>query len=505
MQKTGATLVGRLQTPVGSVAAAVGLALALRVPYLDDPLGPDEGGYLLVARRWDGAGPHLYGELWVDRPPLLLALFRLADAVGGAVTLRLIACLAVGLLVVVAGWTGWMLSGVRGARWAAFSVAAVSSSRLLAGQSTDGELMSVPLVLLACALALAALRHPRRGSATALLAGVCGASAMLVKQNMVDGLVFAAVLVLGHAVTGRLDPRTTVRLLSALAVGVAVPAVLVLGWAHSFTPGIGVLWSDLYGFRSDALGVILEQNLDPPLDRLVLLLWLSLVSGITPLIVLFGCTRRRSTADAGSAPLAAAIGAMLLVAVITMAGGASFWSQYLLGLLPALALISGALGRTWTRPRALTVGLAVTSGCIAAVAGAAVHSATGYPFSGTVAVVDWLRSSAHERDSLAVTYGQPNVIAMSGLQPAYPYLWSLPTRTLDPELDRFTRILRGPRAPTWVVEWNAVTSWELDTAGQLRATLSRRYDHVATACGTAVYLHERAARKPAWTGDGCTT
>ena len=29
-------------------------------------LGPDEGGFSVIGRLWNGAGPYLYGPLWVD-------------------------------------------------------------------------------------------------------------------------------------------------------------------------------------------------------------------------------------------------------------------------------------------------------------------------------------------------------------------------------------------------------------------------------------------------------
>ena len=88
------------------VGLAALLAVGLRIPYLTHPLSPDEGGYLLVARQWDGAGSYFYGELWVDRPPLLLGFYRLADALGGELVLRLLTCVVVVALVAVAGWVG---------------------------------------------------------------------------------------------------------------------------------------------------------------------------------------------------------------------------------------------------------------------------------------------------------------------------------------------------------------------------------------------------------------
>jgi hypothetical protein len=46
---------------------------------------------LLVARQWDGDGPLLYDGQWVDRPPILIAVFKLGSLFGGAVGLRSLA------------------------------------------------------------------------------------------------------------------------------------------------------------------------------------------------------------------------------------------------------------------------------------------------------------------------------------------------------------------------------------------------------------------------------
>ena len=50
-----------------------------RLVYAWQPLRSDEGGYLFLARQWSpGAWEFLYCDHHVDRPPLLLAVFRLA-------------------------------------------------------------------------------------------------------------------------------------------------------------------------------------------------------------------------------------------------------------------------------------------------------------------------------------------------------------------------------------------------------------------------------------------
>ena len=66
----------RFLVPLCVVVAVV------RVTYVLRPLRNDEGGYLLVARQWHSGGEFLYGDYFVDRPPLLLLVFRAAALTG---------------------------------------------------------------------------------------------------------------------------------------------------------------------------------------------------------------------------------------------------------------------------------------------------------------------------------------------------------------------------------------------------------------------------------------
>ena len=61
-----------------ALGGCVLLALLLRAPYLSMPLGRDEGGLAYIAQHWSSGHGSLYGAYWVDRPPLLLVLFKLA-------------------------------------------------------------------------------------------------------------------------------------------------------------------------------------------------------------------------------------------------------------------------------------------------------------------------------------------------------------------------------------------------------------------------------------------
>ena len=53
------------------------------LPFMARPLSPDEAGYLIVGGQW-AEGSSLYGDYWVDRPPGLIAIFELAETMGGA-------------------------------------------------------------------------------------------------------------------------------------------------------------------------------------------------------------------------------------------------------------------------------------------------------------------------------------------------------------------------------------------------------------------------------------
>ena len=86
------------------IAMAVGVGLGW-LPFAGRSLSPDEAGYLIVGGQW-AEGSSLYGDFWVDRPPVLIAIFEAADALGGAVPLRLIGALAAVLTVILSGVLG---------------------------------------------------------------------------------------------------------------------------------------------------------------------------------------------------------------------------------------------------------------------------------------------------------------------------------------------------------------------------------------------------------------
>src|SRR5262245_49190866 len=70
--------------PQRALLVSVLVMLLIRAPFLFRPLESDEGGFLMVADQWDDGGSSLYGGQWVDRPPLLLLVFKLAALWGGS-------------------------------------------------------------------------------------------------------------------------------------------------------------------------------------------------------------------------------------------------------------------------------------------------------------------------------------------------------------------------------------------------------------------------------------
>src|SRR5262249_37910524 len=90
------------KTWVVVTALAAGLAW---LPFAGRALSPDEAGSLTVGAQW-GHGSSLYGDYWVDRPPVLIAIFEAADALGGQVPLRLLGALAALAAVVLSGVLG---------------------------------------------------------------------------------------------------------------------------------------------------------------------------------------------------------------------------------------------------------------------------------------------------------------------------------------------------------------------------------------------------------------
>ncbi len=493
--------------PRRGLALALTLAVLLRLPFLDAPLQSDEGGFLMVAGQWTGGGSSLYGDQWVDRPPLLLVIFRLATVVGdSAVTLRVLALLFGLITVLAAWWAGRLINGARGGLAAAVVAAAISSSFSFAGFALTGEGIAVAFVMVSCALTLQATYDGRtssegldppdrqrslgRGGARALLlaasAGMLAAMAFLVKQNFIDAGLFAAV-VFAAAV------RTNWRLLAAGAAGLLLPLVTTVVWADSDEgPGLVKLWHAVFWFRVRAVEVIHSAADSMPLDRLAGVLALFVVTGLAVLTwQLFAAVRR---AD-GPLRLKLALLAMFGYAVFSVVAGGSWWTHYLLQFGPVLAMGTAlatrrSFARLWPQLAAAVVTAASVVGCLVGVGQVATAQVEG---TRDEIVGTYLRSASMPGDSVVLAYGAPAIIEISGLSTPYKYAWSLPIRARDPRLVHLVATLRGDSAPTWLVEIGDFDWWGIDTKAFQRVR-TERYHVVSTVCGHNIYLRDGLVR-----------
>ncbi len=443
-----------------------------RLPFLRSPVSYDEGGFLVVGGQWHH-GSSLYGGYWVDRPPLLIAVFAAAGALGGAVPLRLLGLVAVVAAVALAAVVGRLASGrPAGAVASATVTAAFLATPLFGTRIVDGELLASPLVLGGLAALLASYRvQGVSADLLRVLGGACGAAAFLFKQDMVDVFVVAAVLVV-HEVR-RAGGRAGAALLGTVAAGAlaTVLATVALAATRGTTPS--GLWGAVVTFRFAA-----DRTLGFSGAWLGGLVHAYLVSGALVLTVaaaLVVLSARRRTAP-GSLPIGTAAGALCVWEVAAAFVGASFWSHYLIGLVPGIVLLlaaalrsPGALGRRLLAPVVAYVALA-------AVVSWSVHATDTVPTSDDTRASTYLRDHARPSDTVVVAFGHADIVHDSGLASPYPYLWALPAFVRDPRLTALDRLLVSPDAPRWFVAGGDLAQW-----GPPGAVLQRVVDRLYRA------------------------
>lgn len=498
---------------VGAIALAAGLA---HLPFLTAPLGSDEGGFLMVAAQW-APGSSLYGDYWVDRPPLLIGFFALADLLGGAVALRLLGIATIILSVLAAGRVGRLMSapdaGVRSGRMAAGGTAvALTAAIFLANPlfgtaEVNGEMISVAAILSSMSVGLTASRTSGSTRSRWLtLAGAFAASAVFVKQNQVDAFIFLIGLVAvtaRHGAPGRrlLQGR---RDLGAIAFGAAATGALVIAVAAlRGTPPVA-LWDAMVTFRVDASVVLQSTSFPATGDRLWRLLGVMALTG-APLLILQLLNRLRSDARSRSMvghghghDLRWVPVAVLAWESISVIGGGSYWLHYLICLVPGLVLavaVTSAARRADTprgRPGpARLIGSPFAalaySGAVAAVA---LTSVVASPSQGSTEdpTSIWLAAHAAPNDTALVAYGHPNTLQGAGLDSPYPYLWSLIVRVKDPTLSLLASTLGGDERPDWLITGSdGLHGWGIDpTAGDEQ--LAEHYRPVATVDDHVIYL-----------------
>ncbi|GAB3250542.1 hypothetical protein [Nocardioides dilutus] len=463
-----------------TIAVAAAAAFLLRLPGLTRPIRADEAGYLLVARAWDPGPASVYGPYFADRPPLIIATYGWADDVGGPLFIRVVGALACALLVVAAANVARLVATETAARWTAVAVAAITSNIAINAVAVKGELLALPILMGSLGLALLAVRD--RSWVFALGGGLLAGLALGFKQNLVGGLVFTAVLYVASALAGRLSLAGLARLASTAAAGAVIPLLGTLLWARAAGVDLDALWYAVYGFRFDAAAVLASGSAETETVRAALLVVSALGAGMLLVIGGFVVHIRGEWED--DAPLTAAVAAMLVVDVAGLVLGGSFWRDYLFPLLPATALCAALLARRRSKR-----GMAMRSVIAAAAAstlvlllGWAGYQALGFQEFDEVDTGEALHDVAEPGDTLVVFGGRADLQLTSGLSSPYEHLWSLPMRTIDPELSDLRSLVAGPDAPTWLVEWVPFDTWAEDPGRSLRTLVDERYVAHGTGC-----------------------
>lgn len=478
-----------------AVPTAVLVTVAVRLLALPAPLGADESGFTLVGRSWDPEPDSLYGRYFVDRPPLLIALYAGSDALGGPRLIRVVGAVACGVLVLCSAAAARLLGGGRSARWTAACVAALVTNPLINLGWVKGELLALPFVMAGCWLALLSLQ--RRSAGLAFAAGLVAGVGPHLKQSLLGGLAFAAVLLVTAVATRQLPVRTGLRLGVWGLAGVAVPALLTLAWALAVGVEPGTLWYAVVGFRADASELLATAAPATTAGRATVLVVVGLLAGLALVIAGF-LAAVRDTWEEDRVVTVAIVGMLLYDVAAVMLSG-SYWRDYLYALVPPAALgVALAVRRADRHGRQMRVLVVLTTASsLLFVAGWAAPRAVRGPESGAAATGAAIGAAARPGDTLVVHGGRPDVQLTSGLPSPYRHLWSLPMRTLDPDRDELIGLLAGEQAPTWLVVWTDLDAWDDPSAGRLERTVAQHYDRHGAGCGgREVYLRSGLDRPP---------
>jgi hypothetical protein len=232
-----------------------------------------------------------------------------------------------------------------------------------------------------------------------------------------------------------------------------------------------------------------------PTVRAGLLVLVALGAGMLLIIGGFVVHVRGEWAD--DAPLTAAVAALLVIDLVGLVSGGSYWRDYLFPLLPGTALCAALLARRASRRgRAMrTVIVAATASTALCLVGWAAYNVGGLQEYDEHDTGVALKQVAEPGDTLVVYGGRADLQLESGLSSPYAYLWSLPMRTLDPDLAELRALIGGDSPPTWVVEWVGFRHWDGRAGARLEQLVQDRYVRAGTACGDrAIWLLRGAGR-----------
>lgn len=476
-----------------ALGGCVLLVLVLRVPYLSVPLGRDEGGLAFIARNWPGGHGSIYGAYWVDRPPLLVGLFKIA-ALGGDRGVRLLGAVAAVVLVVAIALLGRAVAGPRAGRIAGLLAALLAGSVSIGAVYTPGELLAaVPSTLSVLCLVLA---YRSRRARFVVAAGALAVGALLVKQSFLDAGVAGVAFV---AVTAALDRDVCLRWPIAYAAGAAIPLGALLVWLAAAQLSLGGFVYTLFGFRLHLLHTLAASNI-PLHVRLARLEEPALASGLALVVVGAVVGLRYLRRDR---VLVVTFGAWLAAATVGVLGGGSYFPRYLIELVPVSCVAAAVVIASARMPIRVAALVACAAVALTAALSGADRVALHPPNRRELAVGHYIRDHARPGETLYVMYARANIVYYAGLPQPYPYLWLLMVTAKPGARAQLQRLLASPRRPTWLVQWQDDDGAHLDPGGNMDRLLARGYRRAVVVCGHPIFVRNDRPAPPRMAGSAC--
>jgi dolichyl-phosphate-mannose-protein mannosyltransferase len=467
--------VGARWAPAFGVLAALGLAIAVRVPFLSAPLTSDEGGYAEVARLWERSNT-LYRGAWVDRPQGLMLIYRgISDlGLGSTEGLRLAAAAVAAMTLLATMLVALRLGGRITAVATALLVATAGSSPFIESFTLSGELLSSVPALLSLLAFCAYLR--RRRAPWLVLAGLLTGCALMIRQSAFDVALAAIALLVVR------ERRRAWRPVSLLLAGAAVP----IAFGAASAARVGEWWYAVVAYRGDGDSFFTGS----PIHRFHLLTASLPAAGkaLAPLAALAALAWWR-------APLLVRL--WLGAAVVGVLAGGNFHTHYYLQLVPPLAVLGGvAVAGLVEARRQIAWGVCFAPAAAALAFAAPLWFASGVAQAEAIwprdphlqsdhAVARYVRLHTRPHEPIYVVWAAADVYYLADRPPAFPYLWYRNVQSIPGAMPAAQRMLAQRKPKLVIAAQTPLTSGPSPLTTML--VLRREYRLVAAVAGVPIY------------------